>query len=183
MHSFTDKKGRTWSFDIDYGTVLRCKREMKVDLLSLVEDGCRPLAALGGDIARLVDLVWWLVRDQNAALNLDREGLDFAEGLGGDVLGQARDAFVQSVLDFFPDPERRKALGVVVQKNRELMGAVAAQGVAMLEAVDLQAEAKEVLQRAREKASAPSTSGTPSTTPAPSSGSVNETPPPTPSGG
>lgn len=116
MHAFEDTAGRTWVLAINVSQDRRCRALAGVNLFSLVEDQLKPLASLLADPVRLVDVLYVLVKDQATAAGVDDEA--FGVALGGDSLSRAADAFVEELIDFFPDQSRRKTLRLLVAKAK-----------------------------------------------------------------
>lgn len=117
---FTDLTGRTWVLKLTVGTLMRVKTECGVDLLKLIEpespvfDQLRDVYTLTG--------VLWVVLDQAAKgeLTIDQ----FAEALAGDVLGDAVEALLGALVNFFPDARRRQVLRRYWETTKSLEGRV-----------------------------------------------------------
>lgn len=134
MQSFKDTKGRKWTLAITVASVKRVKGATGTDLYALADDGLKPLGELLGDVVRLVDVIYLLARDDKGNPPASEE--DFAEALSGDVLGQAADAFVEALIDFFPKARAREALRKVTEKSKQVTEEVARLGMEELEALD-----------------------------------------------
>lgn len=112
MATFIDTAGHHWDFHITVGTVKRIRRayfedaagkQLTVDLLSL-NDGDPPLyMRLVTDVALLVDVIEAINEGHIRELNLDHD--QFAQRIG-DRLGEAIDAFWESLTDFFRQARR-----------------------------------------------------------------------------
>lgn len=116
MATFRDTSGRAWVVGVTVGAIKRVRAELQVDLYKLADDGFKGLAELLGDPCRLVDVVYVLCKDQADAHKVSDEA--FGGALGGDALGALADAFVEALIDFFPDARRREALRKVVAKGK-----------------------------------------------------------------
>jgi O-acetyl-ADP-ribose deacetylase (regulator of RNase III) len=71
-----------------------------------------------GDIEKLFGTLWILCESQ-----ADQAGVDevaFVTGLGGDALGSAIEAFIEAVIDFFPQAAQRAALRASRQVDQKL---------------------------------------------------------------
>ena len=108
MHSFRDTAGRTWTVAIHVAAVKRVRSLVAVDLYKLVDDGFQPLANLLGDPVQLVDVLYCLCQDEATSRGLSDE--DFGRALAGDAITQAAEAFVEELIDFFPDARIRATL-------------------------------------------------------------------------
>ncbi len=127
MHSFKDANGKAWEININVATVRRLRGSvLKLDLMALVEDKCKPLAKLIGDPCDLVDVLYLLCQEQADKLGITDE--DFGRALGGDSLEQAANAFYEEYIDFFPDAKVRANLRKMLTKVKEI-GTILNQGM------------------------------------------------------
>lgn len=108
MHSFKDSEGRVWAVAVNVAQLNRVEAAHQTDLLSLLDGAAEGLVELVNRPARLVAVLYVLCKAQAEAKGVGEEG--FGEAMAGDVLGDAAEAFVQALVDFFPDPQRRAAL-------------------------------------------------------------------------
>src|SRR6266852_4935338 len=109
MHTFKDANGKVqWQLEITVSSIRRVRALAGVDLLTLVKDGFKPLGELVGDAVRLADVLWALVQPQAERLAVSDE--DFGRALYGDVIALAAEAFVEELVDFFPDAKARANL-------------------------------------------------------------------------
>jgi hypothetical protein len=143
MKSFKDTKGRTWLLTITVAAVKRAKSLTGVDLYTLPDDGLKPLAELMRDVVKLVDVLFVLARDPNGGPPTSDE--DFAEGLAGDALGDASDAFVEALIDFFPRAGARKALTAVQSKAQQVREVMLRNAMKDLEKIDPEDLAQKIL--------------------------------------
>lgn len=93
---------------IHVSAVKRVRSLVEVDLYSLIDDGMAGLSKLLADPITLVDVIYALCKD-----DADKEGItdeDFGRAMWGDAIEHARDAFVEALVDFFPDPRVRASL-------------------------------------------------------------------------
>lgn len=108
MARFVDLKNRTWNLAIDGSHVLAAKRTFGVNLPGLLAQDNRPLIELTADYEKFVGVLWLLLEEQ-----IDKAGIDeneFVRGLAGDALGNAINAFIEALIDFFPTAEQRSAI-------------------------------------------------------------------------
>ncbi len=129
---FTDKNGREWSCEITVATVRRVRAGADVDLLEALEGDL--VYKLGVDIERFVQVLWCIVEPQAAAADVTPES--FADGLAGDHLGNALDAFYEGLRSFFSRPDQRALIGQVIEKTRQAMGAAYQIGSEQLGKID-----------------------------------------------
>jgi hypothetical protein len=142
MRAFKDTKGRTWSVEITVASVKRVKSLVGVDLYALADDGLKPLGVLLADVLKLMDVLFVLARDEKGAPPESDES--FAEALAGDVLGDAADAFVDALIDFFPRARARKALAAVRNKSKAVAEKVFEQAMKDLDRIDPAAVARTI---------------------------------------
>lgn len=153
MRVFKDNGGRTWNVSVNIGTVKRIKTLAGVDLLQdsgLVE-------RLASDYVLLCDILYVVCKPQ-----ADQDGVSdeqFAEAIHGDVIEAAADAFVQELVDFFPQAKRTvlsKAMTKIkAAENR--MAQIASDRLDQVDVEDLVREATSGLQSMSEQGSAGST--------------------------
>ena len=116
MPEFTDRHGQKWQPDCNVTTGRRLRRELKLDVFSLLTDQDSTLARLADDIALCVDALWILCEDQATARGLTDE--DFGRAIDAERYGEVQNALVSALVDFTP-PARRPALAalwITVQK-------------------------------------------------------------------
>ncbi len=145
MRSFTDNLSRVWHFGINAYVVKVIKDLVKVDIYRLIDDNFRPLSELLMDTVRFVDLLWVLCREQAQARDVSERS--FAEGLGGDALQDAAEAFTQELIDFFPDRSGRAAVRKLHQTQKELARLMAEQAAEQLSLLDPEVEAKKIFRQ------------------------------------
>jgi hypothetical protein len=165
MHSFVDNAGRTWVIAINVAAVKRVRGLVGIDLYSLIDDGFKPLSELVADPVRLADVLYCLCKDEADARNISDE--DFGRALYGDAITMAADAFVEELIDFFPDARTRTSLRKVVAAGRKVRGKLLDHAETVLDQLDPEAEAQKLIASF---GSSPGSSGsTPGPSPSPSS--------------
>lgn len=120
MKTFKDNEGREWVVAINVAQHKRVRDLAGVDIYALVDDDFQGLAALTRDVAKLVDVLYVLCRDQ-----AEKRGVsdwDFGAAIAGDTILAASDAFLDELVDFFPDPRVRGALGGLMRTGRAVRG-------------------------------------------------------------
>ena len=143
VHVFKDNAGRTWTVAISVFAVKRCKALVGVDLYALVDERFEGLSKLLGNPCDLVDVLYCLCKDEADKLGVSDE--DFGRGMGGDSLEHAADAFLKELTDFFPNPRIRAGLKTIWQKSQALRGLLLDRIEADLEAVDVDSEARKLI--------------------------------------
>lgn len=140
--SFSDRRGRSWSIELNFGLARRIKRDHAVDFVNW-QDGKAYTALL--DDEKLVAVLWCLVADQASAAAVDEEA--FAQGLCGDVLAEALEAITEAVV-VFTRPDRRELVREVANLGQK------AAAKAIPRALELAAsqETDQALDRAIDKA-------------------------------
>lgn len=117
MQVFRDRMGRDWVLELNVAQVATVKALTGVDLWKAFDEQLKPLAELLGDLQKVCEVLFALVRRQAAERQITAE--QFGEGLAGDSLQGAAEALAQELIDFFPDRARRENLRRVVQKQRQ----------------------------------------------------------------
>lgn len=118
MKTFRDNAGRVWNVAIDANAVREVRSRLDINLLSLPERDFELLTRLTTDLVLLVDVLFVVCRRQAEQLSVSDE--QFGEAMYGDAIGEATNALVREVIDFFPDARRRQTLGKVIDKGEAL---------------------------------------------------------------
>ena len=139
MHSFKDNSQRDWEVTIHVAAVKRIRALLGIDLYGLVDDGFQSLASLVSDPVRLADVLYCLCKEQADQLGVSDE--DFGRGLAGDAITEAADAFVEELIDFFPDARARAGLRKAIDAGRKVRDRVLSHAENLLAAIDPQIEA------------------------------------------
>jgi hypothetical protein len=141
VRAFKDTAGRTWVVSVTVADLKRIRQ------LTGIELGKLPVGKLVetlSDPETFVDVLFVLVKDQ-----ADRAGISdeqFGRSLGGDTLENASQVFWRAWADFCPSQTRRLLLGL---------------------AETAEERTRELVDKALEELRTPTTSGTPSPSPAP----------------
>ena len=117
MQVFRDRMGRDWVLELNVAQIAAVKAIAGVDLWRAFDEQLKPLAELMGDLGKVCEVLYALVRRQAAERQISAE--QFGEGLAGDSLQGAAEALAQELIDFFPDRARRENLRRVVAKQRQ----------------------------------------------------------------
>ena len=115
MRTFTDKAGRTWMLDARLGTLKRVKALLGVDPLDV-----GTFANILESELFLGDVLWAFCREQAERLGIDQTA--FEEAIDGDVLGEAAEALIGELLDFFRHPKhaaKREVLQTLLRLQQE----------------------------------------------------------------
>ena len=153
MHSFRDNAGRVWTVTINVAAVKRVRGLVGIDLYTLIDDGFKPLGALVGDPVRLADVLYCLCKDEADAKQVSDE--DFGRALAGD-------AFVEELVDFFPDARTRASLTKVLAAGRKVRDKLLIHAETVIETFDVEKAASKLI------ASFGSSPASSASTPAPS---------------
>jgi hypothetical protein len=140
MHSFVDNSQRTWEVAINVAAVKRIRGLLGIDLYSLVEDGFKSLSKLVSDPVTLADVLYCLCKDQADKQSITDE--DFGRALAGDAITLAADAFVEELIDFFPDARARTSLRKAIEAGKTVRDKVLSHAEKILDSIDLETEAK-----------------------------------------
>jgi hypothetical protein len=140
MHSFVDNSRRTWEVAINVAAVKRIRGLLGIDLYALVDDGFKSLSKLVSDPVTLADVLYCLCKDQAEKQSISDE--DFGRALAGDAITQAADAFVEELIDFFPDARARASLRKAIEAGKTVRDKVLSHAEKILESIDPETEAK-----------------------------------------
>jgi hypothetical protein len=140
MHSFVDNSRRTWEIAINVAAVKRIRGLLGIDLYSLVDDGFKSLSKLVSDPVTLADVLYCLCKDQADKQSISDE--DFGRALAGDAITQAADAFVEELIDFFPDARARASLRKAIEAGKTVRDKVLSHAEKILDSIDPETEAK-----------------------------------------
>lgn len=161
MATFADCKGRKWEIDLTWGALQRLKREIGLDIETLVpkpseaskEVSLQAFHDFVTDGERLFDAVWCACQSQAAALTpaVDKEG--FGDGFDGSTFVAAADAFTQALIDFFPNHLRKALLRKVLSKGKAAMTAAAARLEREMDKIDVDKEVNANIDEALRKSS------------------------------
>jgi hypothetical protein len=139
MHTFKDNADRTWTLTINVAAIKRVRGLVSVDLYKLVDDGFKPLAALVSDPVQLADVLYCLCKEEADTKQITDE--DFGRALAGDAITLAADAFVEELIDFFPDARARAGLKKVVAAGRKVRDKLLDHAETLIEQLDPEREA------------------------------------------
>ena len=98
MKPFTDNANRTWTVTINVDAIKRVRSLLEIDLLKVLDDGCKLLADLHDDPVLLVDVLYCLCKTQADSQNLTDE--DFGRAMFGDAILHAHKALIEELADF-----------------------------------------------------------------------------------
>ena len=140
MHSFVDNSRHTWEVTINVAAVKRIRGLLGIDLYALVDDGFKSLSKLVSDPVTLADVLYCLCKDQAERQSITDE--DFGRALAGDVITQAADAFVEELIDFFPDARARASLRKAIEAGKAVREKVLNHAEKILDSIELETEAQ-----------------------------------------
>ena len=140
MHSFVDNSRRRWEVAINVAAVKRIRGLLGIDLYALVDDGFKSLSKLVSDPVTLADVLYCLCKDQADKQSISDE--DFGRALAGDAITQAADAFVEELIDFFPDARARASLRKAIEAGKTVRDKVLSHAEKILDSIDPETEAK-----------------------------------------
>lgn len=155
-HSFKDAEKRTWTVQLDVHNLRKVRNVLGVDLVSLLSGGMESLGKFLEDPIGLVDVLYLLCSETPGNPTVTDE--QFGRSLSGDILGSAADAFVEALIDFFPDPSRRARIRKVIEAGRGIAERLTRAADKELESLDLDQAAKLLLASGMQSTSAPASS-------------------------
>lgn len=119
MKTFQDNAGRTWTVAVNVDAIRRVRSLLNVNLLDVLDDGCRLLAQLHDDPVLLVDVLYCLCKPEADAQQISDE--QFGKSMSGDALLNAASALLESLSDFFPQARQRAAMKELVAKTGQVV--------------------------------------------------------------
>ncbi len=119
MKTFTDNAGRTWTVTVNVDGIKRVRSLLNINLLDVLDDGCKLLADLHDDPVLLVDVLYCLCKPEADAQQISDE--QFGKSMSGDALLQAAGALLESLSDFFPQARQRAAMKELVAKTGQVV--------------------------------------------------------------
>lgn len=118
MAQFKDHSGKCWNVEINVGAIRRVRDAVGIDLYKIISDSLQGVGELMQDIVKFVDVLYLLCKPQLDAAKVTDEM--FGESLSGDALERASNAFVEALIDFFPNQQARNRLREFIEKRREV---------------------------------------------------------------
>jgi hypothetical protein len=144
MRSFMDNAGNTWEVAVNINSVKRCRALLNIDLYTLIDDKFAGLGKLLSDPPALVDVLYVLCKEES-----DRKAItdaDFGKAMWGDCLNKGQEAFIEALIDFFPDPRVRDALRKVMDAGRKMQAKAMDLFMNKMESdIDVDAQAKSLI--------------------------------------
>ncbi|MEO2031483.1 MAG: hypothetical protein ABGZ35_05310 [Planctomycetaceae bacterium] len=119
MKTFQDNAGRTWTVTVNVDGIKRVRSLVNINLLDVLDDGCKLLADLHDDPVLLVDVLYCLCRPDADRLSISDE--EFGRAMAGDALLQAATALFESLSDFFPQARQRAAMKDLLAKTNTVV--------------------------------------------------------------
>jgi hypothetical protein len=103
MKTFTDNACRSWSININIGSIKRVRSTLDVNLLDAI-DG-KLIERLVTDPILLCDAIYVLCESEAAARGITDE--QFGQAMAGDAIESATSALLEELVDFFPSGKRQ----------------------------------------------------------------------------
>lgn len=116
---FVDSAGRTWSIVITVATLRRVKHALRVQLLDAVNPDAKLCAQLGLDACLLADCLYLVCEEQCRDRGVSDE--EFGRALAGDAIGEAAEALLRGIADFFPNRAQRMARHRLLDRGTKLL--------------------------------------------------------------
>ena len=119
MRTFQDNAGRTWTVTVNVDGIKRVRSLLNINLLDVLDDGCKLLADLHDDPVLLVDVLFCLCKPEADAQQVSDE--EFGRSMSGDALLNAANALLEGLADFFPNARQRAAMKDLVAKTNTVV--------------------------------------------------------------
>ena len=115
MKTFKDNADRTWTIAINVDCIKRVKSLLSVNLLDAVAG--KLIERLVGDPVLLCDVLYAICKPEADTKSVS--DMEFGRAMAGDAIEQATTAFLEALVDFFPQP-KRQVLAKALAKLRQL---------------------------------------------------------------
>ena len=112
MKIFKDNTGREWQLVLNVYAMKQIRAKLGIDLINVIQlDKTGNVKVdlidqIANDPCLLVDILWVLCEEQAKVLNVT--DVAFGSALAGDAIEDATKAFLDELVDFFPEMRRRK---------------------------------------------------------------------------
>lgn len=117
MPEFNDSEGRSWNVRVTVSTVRAVRDALDVDLMEAVEG--KLLDRLSSDPVLLVDVLYVVCRTEADGRGVT--DMQFGEAMAGDAIEHATMAFLEAIVDFFPNPRDRQNMRKVMAATFKAM--------------------------------------------------------------
>jgi len=134
MKTFQDNAGRQWTVTINVDAIRRVRSLVEVNLLDVLDDGCRLLAQLHDDPVLLVDVIYCVCKLEADAKDVSDE--DFGRAMAGDAIGNATAALLAELSDFFPNARQRAAMQELLRKTNTVADRLLEKAVSAIQQLD-----------------------------------------------
>ena len=142
MAKFKDTKDREWEIVISAQTVKMVRAEFDLNILEIVEENS-DIFVLFSNLEKFVDVLFFLVSSQAKESDVNAGG--FGSAMFGDVILDARAAFIEALVLFFPDKNRREAVRKLFQIAAEMEAGMIRRGMEEIAAIDQDALARKLI--------------------------------------
>jgi len=132
MPSFKDRHGLSWDIELTVSAAKRVKNLCGVDLYEAL-DG-KLIGRLASDVALVADVIYCILKPEADARSLTDE--QFGESLDGQAMGEAMDAFMEALADFFARPDQRRVVREISRKINATMAIAETQALDRIGTID-----------------------------------------------
>lgn len=145
---FKDTAGREWRCICNVHTMSRVRKETGLDLTKTINKDSNVIETIAGDVSVFFEVMLALLHDQMVEQNVSPE--EFGAAINDeDVVGEALQALVEGILDFFP-ADRRGPLKMAFRKVWKLAAAKsnleAERAIALIESPEFDAMAERAIE-------------------------------------
>lgn len=116
MKEFTDVEGQKWEISVNVAAVKRVRDLCKIDLLEA--SSADFWDKIANDIVQLVDIIYVVCKPQADKLQITDE--EFGRRMAGDTIRFAYDAFLEELINFFPNPRVRGSLKTLLEVGQKI---------------------------------------------------------------
>lgn len=117
MKIWKDAEGHTYETKITVAEIRDVKTELGINLMDIATGDL--LQKISEDVILLCDILYVINRSQAKAFGID--DAQFGRNLYGDALEEATHAFMEEMINFFPNQRTRQLLTKAMTKGQERM--------------------------------------------------------------
>jgi hypothetical protein len=117
--TFKDSTGRDWELAINVPVMKRVQARTGHHLGKLLNDDCKLLGEITEDPVEFVNVLYAMCESQCKVAGVSEE--QFGEGLAGDAMDAASNAFLKAIEDFCPS-RTRPLIAALIVKGQEVTG-------------------------------------------------------------
>lgn len=136
--SFTDTEGRAWTVAFTVAAAKRLRDMLHINPF----DANQLLVRLFDDPIFLAEAIYCVCLDEANQRGISDE--QFGRALAGQAIENARHALLEEYVDFFPEPQKREAIKILIDKTQAIATALYREATEKLKDVETQKVLREI---------------------------------------